>query len=114
MATSRRYRVEIMNYLYKVKRETVDSAVRDELEDARRSYISSFAEAQMTASLQVLAMVDPFNAGLSRAYRSTKHLEDGEPELEGTFEEIEAYLHGLWSKWNSMRQAMQHDLDVQD
>lgn len=51
-AMSRRYRVELMNYLHAVKRGAVDRDIRESLEEARRGYIASFAETQMTANAQ--------------------------------------------------------------
>lgn len=110
----RRYRIEIMDYLYKIKRATVDDAARDELESARRPYIASIAEAHLTATLTVLDTIESVTAGLSRSYRATKHLEDGEPEPEGSFEEIEAFLIQLWGEWRNMREAMRKDLGVED
>jgi hypothetical protein len=41
MASSQGYRVELMNYLYMVKREAVDSTARSDLEDARRACLAS-------------------------------------------------------------------------
>jgi hypothetical protein len=114
IATSRRYRIELMNYLYKIKRQTVDDPARDELEGARRPYIASVAEAHLTAPLKVLSAIDPVTSGLSKGYRATKHLEDGEPEPDGSFEEIEAFLIQLWDKWLTMREAMRQDLGVED
>ncbi len=114
VATSRRYRIELMNYLYKVKQRTSDTEARDELEEARRPYIESMAEAHLTATLQVLDTIEAVTAGLSKAYRAIKRLENGEPEPGGSFEEIEAYLVELWEKWKYMREAMRQDLGVED
>jgi hypothetical protein len=114
MANARRYRVEMMNYLYTVKTGTVDNDTRNELEAARRAYIMTSAEAQMTASLRVLAMIEAFNSGLYKGYRATKRLEDGEPEPDGSFEETESFLTRLWDQWNDMREAMRQDLNIED
>ena len=103
-----------MNYLYKIKRETLDDVARNELENARRPYIESMAEAHLTATLQVLDTIEVVTAGLSKAYRSIKHLEDGEPEPGGSFEEMETFLVELWDRWKDMREAMRQDLGVED
>ena len=114
MANARRYRVEMMNYLYAAKSRTVDNDQRNELEAARRAYIMTSAEAQMTASLRVLAMIEAFNADLYKGYRATKHLEEGEPEPDGSFEETESFLTKLWDQWDDMREAMRQDLNIED
>lgn len=114
VATSRRYRIELMNYLYKIKRETLDDAARNELENARRPYIESMAEAHLTATLRVLNSIEIVTAGLSKAYRAIKHLEDREPEPDGSFEEMETFLVELWDRWKDMREAMRQDLGVED
>jgi hypothetical protein len=114
MANARRYRIEIVNYLRRVKAGTVDVTDRGELEAARRAYIASSAEAQLTASLQVLGVMEPFHAGLSNAYRAARFLEAGNPEPGGSFVETEAFLDNLWNQWNEMREAMRHDLGVDD
>jgi hypothetical protein len=114
VTTSRRYRIEIINYLDKIRRATLDAAARDELENARRPYIESNAEAQLTATLSVLNTIEAVTDGLSKAYRATKHLEDGEPEPGGSFEEMEAFLVEIWDRWKYMREAMRQDLGVED
>jgi hypothetical protein len=113
-AASRRYRVELMNYLYSVKRGTVDDAARTELEDARRAFTASLAEAQMVATLKVLSTIDPVNSGLSRGYGMTKGLESGDQEENGSFEEIVKFLDELWELWRGMREAMRCDLGIED
>lgn len=114
MASSRQYRMELINYLYMVKRQTVDSAARSDLENARRSGLASIGEVQLVATLKVLATIDPVNSGLARAYRAIKHLEGGEPEPDGSFEEINQFLTELFGKWSYMRQAMRQDLGIKD
>jgi hypothetical protein len=114
MASSRRYRVELMNYAYAVKEQVVDDDARHELENSRRACLDSIAEVQIVATLKVLDTIDPVNSGLSRGYRFVKRLEAGEPEPNGSFEEIERFLTKLWDKWRYMREAMRQDLGVED
>jgi hypothetical protein len=114
MASSRGYRIELMNYAYAVKEQTVDSNTRHELENSRRACLDSIAEVQIVATRKVLDTIDPVNNGLSKAYRSVKRLEAGELEPDGSFEEIERFLTELWDKWSSMREAMRQDLGVED
>ena len=114
IATSRRYRVELMNYLHMVDRGEIDHASQESLEDIRRAYIASYAELQMTATSGVMEAVEPVTHGLSKAYRATKHLEHGEPESDGSFEEIREFLLQLWEQWRHLRNAMRNDLKVQD
>ena len=67
MASSRRYRIELMNYAFAVNHQVVDSDVRNELENARRACLDSIAEVQIVATLKVLGTIDPVNSGLSKA-----------------------------------------------
>jgi len=97
-----------------VKEQVVDSDARNDLENARRAYLDAFAEVQIVATLKVLGTIDPVNSGLSKAYRSVKRLEAGEPESDGSFEEIERFLTELWDRWRYMREAMRQDLGVED
>lgn len=114
IASSRTYRIELMNYLYMVKHETVDSTARSDLHEARRIWLANFSEVQIVATLQVLSTIEPVGTGLAKAYRATKHLEAGEPGPDESFEEIDRYLSGLWDHWGNMREAMRRDLGVAD
>jgi hypothetical protein len=114
MASSRRYRVELMNFLYAVKQEAVDTTARNDLEAARRACVDSIGEVQLVATLKALSTIDPVNSGLSKAYSATKHLEAGEPEPDASFEEINQSLTDLWDQWRYMRDAMRQDLGVKD
>lgn len=114
MASSRRYRIELMNYAYAVKEQVVDNDARHELENSRRACLDSFAEVQIVATLRVKDTVEPVNSGLSKAYRFVKRFEAGEPEPGGSFEEIERFLTKLWDKWRYMAEAMRQDLEVED
>ena len=77
MATARQYRYEIVKYFYAIQNPTPSSDLYVDLEKARQAYVLSFADAQLTASLEVLAAIEPFNLGLSRAYRAVSQLKDG-------------------------------------
>ena len=77
MATARQYRYEIVKYFYAIQNPTPSSDLYVDLEKARQAYVLSFADVQLTASLEVLAAIEPFNFGLSRAYRAVSQLKDG-------------------------------------
>ncbi|MEV0261127.1 hypothetical protein AB0I49_07265 [Streptomyces sp. NPDC050617] len=113
-AAFRRYRVELMNFLYLVDRGEVDEAVGQALETARQAHHVAFAEAQMVASDTVLRYLDGLAIALGKSYRKTKNLEEGHPEPDGSFAEIEAYLNWLWERWDVMRDAMRADLGISD
>jgi len=114
LASGRRFRHEITNYLYTAKRDELDNVARTELEEARRAYVLSYAEVQIAASRSVLALTEPFNLGLANAYRIAKHLGDDEPEPGESLEGAEQFLQDLWTSWDDMRQAMRDDLGILD
>jgi len=115
IGSSHRYRVELMNYLYAIHRkEVVDEQGKMDLEEARRSFTESFAEAQIIAPQEVLATIYVIREGTAKGYRDVKHLEDKDPEPNGSFEEIETFLNGLWIKWGDMRDSMRNDLGIED
>ncbi|MGW5869185.1 hypothetical protein ACWFRJ_44445 [Streptomyces sp. NPDC055239] len=109
-AAFRRYRVQLMNILYFVHHGQVDEAASQELEAARQAHHLAFAEAQMVASGSVLGHLDELAIALGAGYRKTKNLEEGHPEPDGSFEEVEAYLNWLWERWDAMRA----DLGISD
>ncbi|MFJ8824455.1 hypothetical protein ACIREE_22030 [Streptomyces sp. NPDC102467] len=113
-AAFRRYRVQLMNFLYFVHRGEVDEVASQELEAARQAHHAAFAEAQMVASASVLGHLDELALALGQSYRRTKNLQEGHPEPNGSFEEIEAYLSWLWERWDAMRGAMRADLGISD
>ncbi|WP_105970436.1 hypothetical protein [Streptomyces geranii] len=113
-AAMSRYRVQLMIYLWRVRREEVDDAAKQELEAARHAHHAAFAEAQMVASDAVLDHLDQLAIALGIAYGRTKDLEEGHPGPEGSFEEIEAYLGWFWRRWQEMRRAMRDDLGARD
>ena len=114
IASSRTYRVELMNYLHVVKRDTADSVARSDLQQARRTWLANFSEVQIVAPLRVLSAIEPVNTGMAAAYRTIRNLEDGEPEPDGFFEDINQRLVRLWDEWGHMREAMRRDLGVPD
>ncbi|MFF3575902.1 hypothetical protein [Streptomyces mirabilis] len=111
-AANRRYRIQLMNYLWHVRRGEVTDALRAELEVARQAHHSAFAEVQMVASPAVLAELDVMADALSEGYRRTKCLEEGTPDPDDSFEVIEAYLQWIWDRWKEMRDVMRVDLGV--
>src|SRR5215470_565786 len=99
VASSRRYRIELMNYLHAVAKGAVDDGARSALRVAREAYIASVAETHMTASGPVLGALEPVTDNLSTAFRAIKRFEDGELEPEWSFERIENFLVELWGQW---------------
>ncbi|MFD6972027.1 hypothetical protein [Streptomyces sp. NPDC059949] len=108
----RRYRVELMNYLWLVHKDAVTAQGRAGLEEARHAMHASFAEAQMIASEAVLAQLDAMTRILSSAYNRTMRLEEGSPRPGQSFDEIHALLAGIEEQWQAMRGAMRDDLGV--
>ncbi|MFK4100243.1 hypothetical protein ACI2L1_09220 [Streptomyces sp. NPDC019531] len=113
-AACRRYRIQLMNYLWDVRLGTVTNAARDELEAARHAHHAGFAEAQLTASALVLAELDAVAKELAGAYQRIKCLEEGNPMANGSFDEIEADLQRLWERWKDMRTLMRTCLGVEE
>ncbi|WP_405873063.1 hypothetical protein [Streptomyces sp. NBC_00005] len=111
-AAYRRYRTELMNYLWHVHRNEVTEAGRERLEAARHAHHAAFAEAQMVAAPDVLAQLDAVAKALSEGYRRTKCMEEGHPDEGDTFEVIETYLQWIWERWEEMRAVMRADLGV--
>ena len=109
---ARRYRVVQMNYLHAVAEDCLADANRETLEDARRSYGMCFAEAQMTASPDVLTEMEAISEALSHSYRRIRRLELGSAETEGSYDQVRAELLALWDRWMQMRDAMRIDLGV--
>ncbi|MFF6891315.1 hypothetical protein ACFY8Z_11770 [Streptomyces microflavus] len=87
---------------------------REDLEEARQAHHAAFAEAQMVASSAVLVQLDIMTKALSEGYRKTQCLYEGNPDPDGSFEEIQAYLHWLWERWEEMRGVMRDDLGVEN
>ncbi|MGV9645138.1 hypothetical protein [Streptomyces sp. NPDC003514] len=113
IAAMRRYRVQLMLYLWAVHRGDVDDALRVELEAARHGHHAAFAEVQMIASDSVLDHLDQMARALADGYGRTKDLEEGRARPGGAFEDIEEHLHGIIEeRWQVMRNAMRADLGV--
>jgi hypothetical protein len=113
-AANRRYRVELMKFLWRVNRGDVDDTAREELEAARHGHHAAFAEAQMIASTSVLRELDIVSKALSEGYRMTNCLEEGNPDPQGSFEEVGAHLIQLWDQMKVMRASMRRDLRIDD
>ncbi|MFF2792379.1 hypothetical protein ACFVT6_37445 [Streptomyces sp. NPDC058049] len=108
----RRYRIELMKYLWLVHKGEVTAQARTDLEETRHAMHTAFAEAQMVASDAVLQELDAMTATLAGAYSRTLHLEDGDPHPGWSFEEIQTELLQLGDRWKNMRGLMRADLGV--
>lgn len=113
-AAFRRYRTQLMNFLWHVHKGAVTPEAREVVEEARRDHHSVLAEAQMIASPAVLSELDEMTRTLSETYRRTMCLEEGNPDPDGSFEEIRADFARLWEQWETMRGVMRADLGVED
>ncbi|MEV7522469.1 hypothetical protein [Streptomyces sp. NPDC091371] len=108
----RRYRIELMNYLWLVHKGEVTEQGRTDLEEARHAMHAAFAEAQMIATDEVLTELDSMTQRLAVAYGRTMRLDEGRPTPAGSFEEIHAELARMGDQWTAMRTAMRGDLGV--
>ncbi|MBT2481551.1 hypothetical protein [Streptomyces sp. ISL-94] len=113
-AAFRRYRTQLMNFLWHVHKGAVTPEAREVVEEARRDHHSVLAEAQMVASPAVLSELDEMTRTLSETYRRTMCLEEGNPDPDGSFDEIRADFVRLWEQWETMRGVMRADLGVGD
>ncbi|MEU6287190.1 hypothetical protein [Streptomyces sp. NPDC046988] len=111
-ASFRRYRTQLMNFLWDVHKGTVTSNAREQVEEARRDHHSVFAEAQMVVSPAVLVELDGMTTALSDVYRRTMCLEEGNPDPDGSFTEIRTDFVRLWERWEDMRTVMRADLGL--
>ncbi|MFJ7259575.1 hypothetical protein ACIQV2_05310 [Streptomyces globosus] len=111
-ASLRRYRTHLLNFLWTVHKGAVTPDARELVEEARRDHHSVFAEAQMIASPGVLAELDEMTKTLSEVYRRTMCLEEGNPDPDGSFDEIRADFVRLWEQWERMRATMRADLGL--
>jgi hypothetical protein len=112
---TRRYRAELMSYLYAVNRKAVNEAAQSRLEEARFAFLASVSETQLTGNRTVLDALRPIRAGNTKGYAAIKGLEEGHPEPDGSFEEIRAFLYELWDKgWPQVVEAVRADLGVVD
>ncbi|GHB40410.1 hypothetical protein GCM10010347_07500 [Streptomyces cirratus] len=111
----RRYRIELMKYLWLVHRGEVTVEARTALEEARHAMHASFAEAQMAASDAVLAELDSMSRTLAQIYDGVLRLEEDTAASGGSvesFEEMRAALLRVNEQWVVMRGAMRADLGV--
>ncbi|MEU7601777.1 hypothetical protein [Streptomyces sp. NPDC041003] len=108
----RRYRIELMKYLWLVHKGEVAVESRTTLEDARHAMHASFAEAQMVSSDAVLAELDSMTQTLAHSDMRIMRLEEGNAVPEGSFEEIRTDLLRANEQWAVMRGAMRADLGV--
>lgn len=113
-SSSRRYRVELMNYLFAVKNETANDKSNQRLEDARIAFSISFAEAELTASLPVLEAARSLRNGLSEGYQAIRRLEEESSNSRDSYDEVEKFLLRLWDQWHPLHTAMRADLGVRD
>ncbi|MFD8835215.1 hypothetical protein [Streptomyces griseofuscus] len=111
-ASFRRYRTQLMNFLWIVHKEVVTPDERELVEEARRDHHSVLAEAQMVASAAVLVELDGMTNALSRVYRRIMCLEEGNPDPDGSFDEIRTDFVQLWERWEGMRAVMRADLGL--
>ncbi|MFJ6049083.1 hypothetical protein [Streptomyces sp. NPDC092307] len=108
----RRYRIELMKYLWLVHKAEVTAQARADLEETRLSMHTAFAEAQMVASDAVLRELDAMTVTLAGAYRRILQLADGNPYPGWSFEEIQTELLQVGQRWKNMRGIMRADLGV--
>ncbi|MEU8689612.1 hypothetical protein [Streptomyces sp. NPDC048665] len=111
-ASFRRYRTQLINFLWTVHKGAVTPDERELVEEARRDHHSVLAEAQMVASAAVLVELDGMTNALSRVYRRIMCLEEGNPDPDGSFNEIRADFVRLWERWEGMRAVMRADLGL--
>ncbi|MYT71343.1 MULTISPECIES: hypothetical protein [unclassified Streptomyces] len=109
-ASFRRYRTQLVNFLWTVQKQAVTPEARESVEEARSHHHSVFAEAQLIASTAVLAELDGMTTALSEVYRRIMSLEEGNPDPDGAFDDIRVDFTRLWARWEQMRGVMRTDL----
>jgi hypothetical protein len=110
--SSRRYRIELINYLDKLNKQTADDAARNVMEDARQACLDSLGQVEFVATSEVRSTIKPINDILSAAYSATNNLEKGKLQPVGSFEEVKQSLEELWSQWIPMHETMRQDLGM--
>ncbi|GLX18470.1 MULTISPECIES: hypothetical protein [Streptomyces] len=124
MAGYRRYRIELMNFLWLAHKARAAGAAgggagertgeraagRADLEAARQAMHLAFAEAQLVGSEAVVAELDATAERLAEAFYRVLRLDEGDPAPDGDFEAIKADLLGLGERWREMRAVMRADL----
>ncbi|WP_251093799.1 hypothetical protein [Streptomyces sp. Caat 7-52] len=111
-AAFRRFRIQLMDYLWHLNRGTVDAEARAELAAARDAHNVAFAEAQMVASAVVLTHLDDMVTALHAAYVKIVYLERGDPRADGSPEDIDRELRGLGDCSHEMRRVMRADMGI--
>lgn len=112
-AAFRRYRTHLMNFLWTVHKGAVTAEAREVIEEARRDHHSVFAGAQVVASAAVLVELNAMTRALSETYRRVMCLQEGNPDPDGSFEELRTDFGRLWDQWEGMLGAMRADLGVE-
>ncbi|MFJ3879600.1 hypothetical protein ACIPW5_19370 [Streptomyces sp. NPDC090077] len=114
LAGYRRYRIELMNFLWLVHRPDTTAEAgaegRAALEAARQTMHLAFAEAQLVGSGAVVAELDETTERLAGAFYRVLRLEEGDPAPDGSFDALKAELLGLGERWREMRAVMRADL----
>lgn len=114
ISATRRYRIELMSYLYAINRQAIDKDATERLEEARLAFNSNLAETVLTGTLSVIEAVEPIRIGLAESYTATKDLERETPKSNSKFEEIRAQLFKFWDEWPRLYTTMRNDLGVED
>jgi hypothetical protein len=109
-ANSRRYRVELMNYLYAIRAKAVNDGARAALEEARRAYSTSVAETELTADAEVLTAIKQVDKVLAGSFARIKALEREGPQSNSSFEEVMSTLGTFWDLWPSLQDALRREL----
>lgn len=114
-SAARLYRVELMNYLFAVKRDRANDEADVKLMEARSAFSASFSEVQLTGVAAVRDAVMSLRDGLSQAYQAIRRLEDDMPKRDESFKEIDDSLISLWKfEFAAMHEAMRADLGISD
>jgi hypothetical protein len=114
ISAARRYRLELMSYLYAIDQGHIRANATRSLEDARLSFNVSISETQLTGTRSVLEALEPIRDGLAESYTATKNMEQEASESNESFEDIKTNLLTLWGEWPRLHAAMRNDLGVKD
>ncbi|WP_128423347.1 hypothetical protein [Frankia sp. ACN1ag] len=115
-ANDRNYRDAMLAYAYALKAESAGEAEAAEVAAARRAQRDSRAEAQMTASDEVLNSEGGINAQLTEAYRLLKQIERASDAntREPLLEEVIELLDEIILMMSRMRAIMRIELAITD
>jgi hypothetical protein len=114
ISAARRYRLELMSYLYATNRRSINKDAADSLDEARLAFNVSISETQLTGTKSVLEALEPIRRGLAESYGAIRDLEQEAPESDESFDEIRTSLSKLWDEWPRLHAAMRKDLGVKD